>query len=263
MFDAFLRNVADVTAAPAAGSQGGVTWAAMRILHVLDHSLPLHSGYTFRTAAILREQRALGWETLQLTTPRHGNAAGEVEDVDGWRFHRTPARRNLVSACPARCTCRRWRRPRAASTSSARTFRPDVLHAHSPVLNALPTLRVGRQLGIPVVYEVRALWEDAAVDHGTNARRQPALPRVARRWRRFALRRADHVTTICEGLRDEIVARGIAARPDHRDPQCGRHRRLPVRRRARRRAAHGDSASTARRCSASPARSTPTRASTC
>jgi hypothetical protein len=42
----------------------------MRILHVLDHSLPLHSGYAFRTAAILREQRALGWETLQLTTPR-------------------------------------------------------------------------------------------------------------------------------------------------------------------------------------------------
>ena len=29
----------------------------MRILHILDHSIPLHSGYTFRTAAILREQR--------------------------------------------------------------------------------------------------------------------------------------------------------------------------------------------------------------
>ena len=25
-----------------------------RILHVLDHSLPLHSGYTFRTRAILK-----------------------------------------------------------------------------------------------------------------------------------------------------------------------------------------------------------------
>ena len=29
----------------------------MRILHVLDHSLPLHSGYTFRTCAILAAQR--------------------------------------------------------------------------------------------------------------------------------------------------------------------------------------------------------------
>jgi hypothetical protein len=67
----------------------------MRILHVLDHSLPLHSGYTFRTAAILREQRALGWETLQLTTPRQGNIHSDVEDADGWRFHRTAAPRNV------------------------------------------------------------------------------------------------------------------------------------------------------------------------
>ncbi len=46
--------------------------------------------------------------------------------------------------------------------------RPQVIHAHSPVLNALPAIRVGRKLGIPVVYEVRAFWEDAAVDHGST-----------------------------------------------------------------------------------------------
>ena len=65
----------------------------MRILHILDHSLPLHSGYSFRTIAILREQRARGWETMQLTTPRQGDTAAEVEDAEGWRFHRTPMRR--------------------------------------------------------------------------------------------------------------------------------------------------------------------------
>ena len=43
---------------------------SLRVLHVLDHSLPLHSGYTFRTLSILREQRALGWETEHLTTDR-------------------------------------------------------------------------------------------------------------------------------------------------------------------------------------------------
>jgi len=54
----------------------------MRILHILDHSLPLHSGYAFRTVAILREQRARGWQTLQLTTPRQERGTGAVEDVD-------------------------------------------------------------------------------------------------------------------------------------------------------------------------------------
>ena len=43
----------------------------LKILHVLDHSIPMHSGYTFRTLAILREQRSLGWETLHVTSPKH------------------------------------------------------------------------------------------------------------------------------------------------------------------------------------------------
>ena len=38
-----------------------------RILHVLDHSLPLHSGYTFRTRAILKSQIGAGWEVRGLT----------------------------------------------------------------------------------------------------------------------------------------------------------------------------------------------------
>ena len=43
----------------------------VRILHVLDHSIPMQSGYTFRTRAILREQRRMGWETFHLTSPKH------------------------------------------------------------------------------------------------------------------------------------------------------------------------------------------------
>ena len=62
-----------------------------RILHVLDHSLPLHSGYTFRTAAIVREQRALGWQTFHLTGPKQG-AEQAGEDADGLHFYRTPWR---------------------------------------------------------------------------------------------------------------------------------------------------------------------------
>jgi hypothetical protein len=55
----------------------------LRILHVLDHSIPLHSGYTFRTLSILREQRKLGWETFHLTSPKHTVAADDEEEFDG------------------------------------------------------------------------------------------------------------------------------------------------------------------------------------
>ena len=181
----------------------------MRILHILDHSLPLHSGYVFRTLAILREQRALGWQTLQLTTPRHGKASDDVEDVDGWRFHRTSVPNGRISNVPGVGYLAEMQATARRVYDLASAFGADVLHAHSPVLNALPALLAGHRLGIPVVYELRALWEDAAVDHGTTAQGSPRY-RLSRALETFALRRAAHVTTICEGLRDDICARGIA-----------------------------------------------------
>ena len=180
----------------------------MRILHVLDHSLRLHSGYTFRTVAILREQRTLGWETLQLTTPRHGPAAADVEQTDGWRFHRTPLAPNILSHVPSAIYLREMAATACRIGELARSFQPDVLHAHSPVLNALPALWVGRLRGIPVIYELRALWEDAAVDHGTTTESHSRY-RASRALETFALRHVDHVTTICEGLRSEVIGRGI------------------------------------------------------
>ena len=92
----------------------------------------------------------------------------------------------------------------------ARELKPDVLHAHSPVLNAIPAIRVGKRLGIPVVYEIRAFWEDAAVDHGTTAEGSIRY-RATRAMETWALKRVDHAFTICEGLRADIVARGIPA----------------------------------------------------
>jgi hypothetical protein len=182
----------------------------MRILHILDHSLPKHSGYVFRTLAILREQRVLGWETLQLTSPRQGPAVAEFEDMDGWRFHRTALRETAASRVPGAVYLREMRATARRIDGLARTFDPDIIHAHSPVLNALPALRVGRRLGIPVVYELRALWEDAAVDHGTTTEGSIRY-RASRALETHVLRRAGRITTICEGLRREIAGRGIPA----------------------------------------------------
>lgn len=177
----------------------------MRILHILDHSIPLHSGYTFRTAAILREQRALGWETFHLTSPKQGQTVADVEDVDGLRFYRCP----VPEAGPAGINeLRLMRATEARLEQLARELKPDVLHAHSPVLNAIPAIRVGKRLGIPVVYEIRAFWEDAAVDHGTTAEGSLRY-RATRAMETWALKRVDHAFTICEGLRADIVARGI------------------------------------------------------
>jgi PEP-CTERM/exosortase A-associated glycosyltransferase len=180
----------------------------MRILHILDHSIPLHSGYTFRTLAILREQRARGWETFHLTGSKQENCNVMQEDVQEWHFFRTPASSGLMSRLPVLNQVAVMNQLTHRLADVVKIIRPDILHAHSPVLNALPALRVGRSFGIPVVYEVRAFWEDAAVDHGTS-REWGIRYRLTRSLESYALRRVDAVTTICEGLRGDIVARGI------------------------------------------------------
>lgn len=178
-----------------------------RILHVLDHSLPMHSGYTFRTRAILRAQQALGLAVRGITGQRHVADGPAVEEVEGLTFHRTPGTANGPAGL------KEWREIDAladAIIALADQWRPDILHAHSPALNGLAAIRAGRKLGIPVVYEIRAFWEDAAVGNLTG--REGSLKyRLTRQLENMAVRGANAVMTICQGLKDDLVARGFPA----------------------------------------------------
>ncbi|MFC7335298.1 TIGR04063 family PEP-CTERM/XrtA system glycosyltransferase [Rhodocista pekingensis] len=180
----------------------------MRILHVFDHSLPLQSGYVFRSLGILRAQRALGWQTFHLTTPRQGDRLNAVESADGWDFLRTPVPTGVLARLPVVRYGAEMRATAHRLDALVRELKPDILHAHSPVLNGLPALSVGRRHGIPVVYEVRAFWEDAAVDLGSA--NDGGLRYRASRWLETrVLHRADAVVALCEGVRTEIVGRGV------------------------------------------------------
>lgn len=182
---------------------------SLRVLHVLDHSVPLHSGYSFRTRAILERQRALGWETFHLTGPKH--PADRLEEaVEGLLFHRTPAPRGLAARLPVLDQLAAIGALERRLDEVVRRVRPDIVHAHSPALNGVAALRVARRHGLPVAYEVRAFWEDAAVDHGTATPWGPRY-RATRALETWVLRRADAVFTICEGLRGEMAGRGIPA----------------------------------------------------
>lgn len=184
----------------------------MLILHVLDHSLPLHSGYTFRSRAIFEQQRALGWSTDHITSTKHAEAVEQQPDeesIENLHFFRTQPR-SALHALPIVNQYAVIRDLEHRLLEVARQIRPDLLHAHSPALNGVAAVRVGKRLGIPVGYEVRGFWEDAAVSHGT-AKEGDLRYRITRGLETWALKRADHRFCICEGLRRDIVARGIAA----------------------------------------------------
>jgi len=182
----------------------------MKILHILDHSIPLHSGYTFRTKAILEQQQKLGCETFHVTSSKHSVATAPIEVIDGFTFYRSKKRLGLFAKLPF---FNQW----AIVMSLAKRLdeiipeiKPDILHAHSPALNGLAALKAARKYNIPLVYECRAFWEDAAVDHGTST--EGGLRYfLTKSLETYIFKHADVITTICEGLRSDIISRGISA----------------------------------------------------
>lgn len=183
---------------------------SLRILHVLDHSLPMFSGYSFRTRAILKAQQALGWTVAGLTGVRHDNGVQtDVETVDGLDFFRTTkcAQEAFPFIGPLRPLAEVLAL-RRRSVKLFRDWRPDLVHIHSPVLNALGAMAAAQAMGLPVLYEIRAFWEDAAVGNGTG--QEWSLRYRLTRWlETCAVSQADAVAVICDGLRQDLLKRGI------------------------------------------------------
>ena len=178
----------------------------MKVLHVLDHSVPIQSGYSFRSLAIINGQRKLGWSTCHMTGFRQDEATDKSTNASGLHFYRTdtaPWQSIPLLNYLGLVYAQKKQIEHAISIE-----KPDVIHAHSPALNALAAFWATRSTAIPVVYEIRAFWEDAGVDHGTTKDRGIRY-RLIRHLETWVMRQAAAVTTICNGLRLDILGRGI------------------------------------------------------
>ncbi len=186
----------------------------MRILHVLDHSLPYFSGYSFRSSYIINTQRQMGLMPFVVTSPKHENFSASPEMLSdtayyrvkwpGFHFLPSPEKLPLLrhSACVAALA--------EEITRLARELKIEVIHAHSPSLDGLAAGRAARKLKLPWLYELRYYEEDAAVDRGKITYNSPRY-RLARMMEQKALEAADVVVTIASSLRADLIQRGIPA----------------------------------------------------
>lgn len=192
------------------------------ILHALDTSIPAIGGYTTRARMIVENQKRAGWDPAVITflrQPRPVIETGEngsfpQEEYGGiryfrsedWRFARAvrgwgvPVLREVSEMLPFGTTLRRI----------AQSLASTIIHAHSPILVGYPALRAARRLGIPFVYEIRAFWEDAAVDQKKSAAGSLRY-RLTRFLETRLITKSDAVVVICEGLQNDLIERGVKA----------------------------------------------------
>lgn len=188
--------------------------APRRVFYLLHNSLPYASaGYATRSHGLLRALSET-WDITGVTrlgfpfdTPGHDEVdeVAATESIDGVRYQRLSTRRGTWQKSPITGYVEEYA---GSVLDLAETERPGLIHAASNHWNGLTAVQSARALGIPSVYEVRGLWEV------TRASRNPdwhdsGMYRYIARMEADAARGASQVITITQGLRDELVDRGV------------------------------------------------------
>jgi glycosyltransferase involved in cell wall biosynthesis len=180
-----------------------------RVLHLLKESLPhRQSGYTMRSAYNVGTIRDAGWDPVVVTPLgfprwRTGQGGPPVEEVDGIRHHRLDPGPAYPTDAPADAYLDdfAWR-----AADVVRTERPAILHASSGFRGyelALVALALGRHFALPVVYEVRGLFDAPAYTTGFERYKRRAATDLR------AMLAADAVVTLAETMRADIIERGV------------------------------------------------------
>ena len=186
-----------------------------KVLHILKHSLPYQTnGYTVRSRYTLRAQKGAGLDPVAVTSlgfPRLDGIADvdPVEMVDGIAHHRLDLGPDFpYKAVPLdeALSLSTWLTARLVEHE-----RPAIIHARSGFRGyetVLSALALGRRYEIPVVYEISSFLESTwTADVEWAERGELYEKRFAQEVR--CMNEVDHVVTIADSMRDEIIARGI------------------------------------------------------
>jgi glycosyltransferase involved in cell wall biosynthesis len=186
-----------------------------RFVYVLHNSLPYSSGgYATRSLGVATGLVQRGHNVVCVTRPgfpldmKRELAPVDVPlvaEIDGVPYQRVSE--------PSRYGLPEYKYVLAAADRLEAEFRrldPAFVLAASNYVTGLPSLIAARRLGIPFIYEVRGLWEI------TRMSRDPAFGEsisfdVQRHIEGTLARAADHVFTLTEAMREELIDRGVEA----------------------------------------------------
>src|SRR5690606_36479232 len=98
----------------------------------------------------------------------------------------------------------------AAERMTAELSRLNVSYVQgaSNYVTGLPALIAARRLGVPFFYEVRGLWEITRMSRDDKFAKSISFD-VQRHLEGSLAREADHVFTLTEAMREELIDRGV------------------------------------------------------
>jgi len=184
----------------------------MKVLHVLNLSIPNATGYAVRSKYIVEFQKKLGIQPFVVTSSRQLGVNKEVENINSIKYYRTNFAYSYLNGILGRIPFLREKLVMSKLQYYINKIvdeqKIDIIHAHSPILCGIPSLSVAKNRNLKFIYEIRALWEDAAVDQ-SKTKELSLRYQLTRKLETKLANKADKIIVICEGLKKELVARGI------------------------------------------------------
>lgn len=182
----------------------------MRLLQIFDQTTPLVSGYSMRSRYITESLVKLGIDVDVVSSPIF-QYKQDSDSIGGAQYRRTQIEKwNIVRKFPI---FREYKIVKALEGFLLKSWNEkiNVIDAHSSVLNGIAAAKIAKEKGVPFIYEIRAFWEDAAVDQGKTKEGSPRY-KLTRAIETDVVKKADKVTVICEGLKNDLIERDIDPR---------------------------------------------------
>lgn len=189
----------------------------MKILHVFYSTLPSALGGDIRSRDLIEAQSDAGLDVLAVSSPFQppSEAGVKLEYLRGIPCYRTFNEKSalLISDRDQGLIVKIRKFMKiftfsAAVTNLARREKPDVIHAHSTFFCAFASWVAAKSLGVPMIYEVRSLWEERSIFVAPSLTTR-VIGRTVRVIETVAMRLADHLIVISEGLKLDLAKRGI------------------------------------------------------
>lgn len=184
-----------------------------RVLNILAFSLPYTSvGYATRSHGLAQGIQNAGWDIRPYTRPGfpydfkpelEGQILPQSDEVDGVTYRRLfDIKRNDMNEVDYLFSAI------AHYERVIEEEQPQIVHAASNYVTALPALIAARRKGVPFVYEVRGFWEV------TRSSRDESFVhtgkyRFMQLFEGLVARQADALITITSAMREELIGRGV------------------------------------------------------
>lgn len=186
----------------------------MKVVHVLYQSLPHISGSTIRSRDIIESQAKADIEPVVVTSPfqKPFQPSVQKEVYHNIPYYRTFNNEGLIVNEGISKFSTKVKKISYIFSFTRKLYkickaeRPDVIHAHATFFTAFSSKICSRLLKIPMVYEVRSLWDERQKQLATGTFQLLQL-KVIRKCENAAINSADVVVTINDKLKKNLQSR--------------------------------------------------------